>query len=119
MIRRPPRSTLFPYTTLFRSQRRVVAVVLTTTAAAPIQTDGLACPERPLAQQRIVADECTRGLLETEYAVGIRDLRRGATPIVRAWREVLIDRVVVHADALAELPAAGPAALGDHLDDTC
>src|SRR2546430_8838262 len=52
MIRRPPRSTLFPYTTLFRSQRRVVAVVLTTTAAAPIQTDGLACPERPLAQQR-------------------------------------------------------------------
>src|SRR3712207_8356363 len=26
MIRRPPRSTLFPYTTLFRSQRSVVAV---------------------------------------------------------------------------------------------
>src|SRR3712207_9555695 len=25
MIRRPPRSTLFPYTTLFRSQRRRVA----------------------------------------------------------------------------------------------
>src|SRR5256886_13031464 len=28
MIRRPPRSTLFPYTTLFRSQRR--AIVYTT-----------------------------------------------------------------------------------------
>src|SRR5258708_12794896 len=26
MIRRPPRSTLFPYTTLFRSQRRAAAV---------------------------------------------------------------------------------------------
>src|SRR3712207_7256337 len=26
MIRRPPRSTLFPYTTLFRSRRRVEAV---------------------------------------------------------------------------------------------
>src|SRR5690349_22434294 len=26
MIRRPPRSTLFPYTTLFRSARRVLAV---------------------------------------------------------------------------------------------
>src|SRR6266853_6821789 len=26
MIRRPPRSTLFPYTTLFRSQRRRVSV---------------------------------------------------------------------------------------------
>src|SRR3712207_8297287 len=27
MIRRPPRSTLFPYTTLFRSDRRVAPVV--------------------------------------------------------------------------------------------
>src|SRR3712207_8516743 len=26
MIRRPPRSTLFPYTTLFRSQRRALGV---------------------------------------------------------------------------------------------
>src|SRR5688572_32304966 len=26
MIRRPPRSTLFPYTTLFRSQRRFLAL---------------------------------------------------------------------------------------------
>src|SRR3712207_8391039 len=28
MIRRPPRSTLFPYTTLFRSQRRAYAELL-------------------------------------------------------------------------------------------
>src|SRR2546430_10826258 len=28
MIRRPPRSTLFPYTTLFRSQRFLVPLVL-------------------------------------------------------------------------------------------
>src|SRR5256885_11957550 len=28
MIRRPPRSTLFPYTTLFRSPRRVIDCVL-------------------------------------------------------------------------------------------
>src|SRR3712207_2319289 len=27
MIRRPPRSTLFPYTTLFRSRRRLIEVV--------------------------------------------------------------------------------------------
>src|SRR5579863_1621440 len=37
MIRRPPRSTLFPYTTLFRSASRRVALVLT--------------PTRELAQQ--------------------------------------------------------------------
>src|SRR2546430_3020341 len=29
MIRRPPRSTLFPYTTLFRSKRRVLQVTPT------------------------------------------------------------------------------------------
>src|SRR2546429_2520275 len=30
MIRRPPRSTLFPYTTLFRSLRRVLETLLNT-----------------------------------------------------------------------------------------
>src|SRR3712207_8581637 len=34
MIRRPPRSTLFPYTTLFRSTRLTAAVAASTTAAA-------------------------------------------------------------------------------------
>src|SRR5438034_6075624 len=36
MIRRPPRSTLFPYTTLFRSHRVVGRV-----AVASVQLDGL------------------------------------------------------------------------------
>src|SRR5690349_23343328 len=45
MIRRPPRSTLFPYTTLFRSQRHQVGVLLHRGAAvladlqAPIVSD--------------------------------------------------------------------------------
>src|SRR3712207_9089864 len=34
MIRRPPRSTLFPYTTLFRSLRRLGADILIVTNAA-------------------------------------------------------------------------------------
>src|SRR3712207_8707325 len=34
MIRRPPRSTLFPYTTLFRSARRAAPPRATRTAAA-------------------------------------------------------------------------------------
>src|SRR3712207_7389376 len=38
MIRRPPRSTLFPYTTLFRSQREVETL-----------TSILSQPERPFA----------------------------------------------------------------------
>src|SRR2546429_6046725 len=48
MIRRPPRSTLFPYTTLFRSQR--------TTSASPIPVSGrLGSGEIHLERQRVVA----------------------------------------------------------------
>src|SRR5256885_6480524 len=45
MIRRPPRSTLFPYTTLFRSIRSSVIHVHVQVAADPLfiaQTDGSA-----------------------------------------------------------------------------
>src|SRR5436309_4500833 len=35
MIRRPPRSTLFPYTTLFRSEDDVARFVAAVTGAAP------------------------------------------------------------------------------------
>src|SRR3989441_5385415 len=35
MIRRPPRSTLFPYTTLFRSLARTLAAVLSRTVTVP------------------------------------------------------------------------------------
>src|SRR2546429_5919987 len=44
MIRRPPRSTLFPYTTLFRSVT-LIAVVLSATASA--------APVRPLAVRQL------------------------------------------------------------------
>ena len=37
MIRRPPRSTLFPYTTLFRSRRKVIVVP----REAPVSTPHL------------------------------------------------------------------------------
>src|SRR2546422_6443179 len=47
MIRRPPRSTLFPYTTLFRSIGSIVAGYLTIhsrarSLAGPIRLEGLA-----------------------------------------------------------------------------
>src|SRR2546427_4167589 len=40
MIRRPPRSTLFPYTTLFRSQRQQVDCGV---GAGPTRASGQAC----------------------------------------------------------------------------
>src|SRR3712207_7226440 len=52
MIRRPPRSTLFPYTTLFRSSRgRVVGI---STAVAGIRL-GLAVPVNPTTRRIIHA----------------------------------------------------------------
>src|SRR5256886_13053789 len=45
MIRRPPRSTLFPYTTLFRSERTAVDAV----GAGDRRHDGVDQPEAPVA----------------------------------------------------------------------
>src|SRR2546422_6447500 len=39
MIRRPPRSTLFPYTTLFRSVRRELEAVSIAQAPVPLRPD--------------------------------------------------------------------------------
>src|SRR5690242_21318223 len=40
MIRRPPRSTLFPYTTLFRSPRRRASIPRTKTLMLPADAGG-------------------------------------------------------------------------------
>src|SRR3712207_7828874 len=45
MIRRPPRSTLFPYTTLFRSRVQVVADLQATSRHS--------CPPKPVDRERI------------------------------------------------------------------
>src|SRR3712207_7066132 len=67
MIRRPPRSTLFPYTTLFRSESAL---------------DRLSRPRaRPLRRVRR-ADRDARG--ET---VGDDDLLRGARPVVAGGQD--------------------------------
>src|SRR2546426_10687985 len=59
MIRRPPRSTLFPYTTLFRSNGRrsplgLDAVAVTGAAAPGERADSVSVAERaPLSRARI------------------------------------------------------------------
>src|SRR3712207_7132156 len=57
MIRRPPRSTLFPYTTLFRS-RREHAALETEAARLTAQLEGLVPPaQRPLVHALRRAEE--------------------------------------------------------------
>src|SRR6266705_3905414 len=70
MIRRPPRSTLFPYTTLFRSSMRRSDVILT------VRVDGgrLCCPpsthllprQEPFAHQhKVMIKNPLRGIVTT------------------------------------------------------
>src|SRR5256885_8757989 len=61
MIRRPPRSTLFPYTTLFRSGRRVVQGWRAHRHAAEI-TDGSAQGEADCDQRQVRSEEHTSEL---------------------------------------------------------
>src|SRR2546429_6002658 len=59
MIRRPPRSTLFPYTTLFRSQGRI-RVCTATSARSTFKTTASAATWRPGAWHRRSASDWCR-----------------------------------------------------------
>src|SRR3712207_7344840 len=52
MMRRPPRSTLFPYTTLFRSPRRRVPSVDPSTRLPSVQRSSRCLTPKPLRLQR-------------------------------------------------------------------
>src|SRR5256884_8590415 len=72
MIRRPPRSTLFPYTTLFRSISPwgvLVAVVLATLAGMALTASGKA-PKRTVVRAGRVLKEST-GVMRANQAIVI------------------------------------------------
>src|SRR5687768_17961721 len=72
MIRRPPRSTLFPYTTLFRSFPGFEVVALDETQEEPILVDN------PRHSDRRVERACHKTLhvLRLHRALGIREDRK-------------------------------------------
>src|SRR3712207_6856495 len=67
MIRRPPRSTLFPYTTLFRSEQRVV----------PAAARDLVAPSEPADHVR-QSVPCQRVVTRGRLRAGRRDRFRAA-----------------------------------------
>src|SRR3712207_9045330 len=74
MIRRPPRSTLFPYTTLFRSAGRDVAVVHVRELVGDDVADLVG---REVAQQVVVEDDALRPPETGDVGVGRRRAPRG------------------------------------------
>src|SRR3712207_7224742 len=69
MIRRPPRSTLFPYTTLFRSRRPVSERVALCEAAGLMATDHGDAPKRFAALRQARSEEHTSELQSRQYLV--------------------------------------------------
>src|SRR2546429_9514419 len=97
MIRRPPRSTLFPYTTLFRSSRS------STGPPTACSESGLGAPVRapigdqPLARQRRQAladlERCLFRCKKLELAVdGIRLTSPAASTVTSVALQMMRDR---------------------------
>src|SRR2546422_10751939 len=78
MIRRPPRSTLFPYTTLFRS--RQTCLRLYPRDGVGEHTDGVLKPTLRLVDHRLVVDhfQAARGAL-----LGVQDVLLGLVEMVQ------------------------------------
>src|SRR5260370_40498400 len=70
MIRRPPRSTLFPYTTLFRSRNRLLPIA----AELLKRRDG----RRPLPRDLVFAGGVVRDRRAPRRAVAVADVVRKA-----------------------------------------
>src|SRR3712207_6989383 len=79
MIRRPPRSTLFPYTTLFRSQKKIKNKVdryqaIADRALAAVEPwakrQGILCPEAIIPKEdEVRSEEHTSELQSRQYLV--------------------------------------------------
>src|SRR2546430_10720528 len=95
MIRRPPRSTLFPYTTLFRSGRGIVTrqvagqrgprLAPVARAPEPLRRDveraGIGLREDDRERPLPALADVLRGLARIEPGVGIHLARRVETPL--------------------------------------
>src|SRR5437870_11485282 len=67
MIRRPPRSTLFPYTTLFRSLDAAVGVVLF--EAVLVHEDALGAVDEPAGLELLLQDRKSTRLNSSHVAI--------------------------------------------------
>src|SRR5256885_12632434 len=100
MIRRPPRSTLFPYTTLFRSQFRIVVVVV---RRGPLS--GGAIRGRGRGRRRVQRRAAVEHGVPGREA-SARGAERSSRCAVRAARALLLVLLVAAASARGETDAS-------------
>src|SRR5258705_1138157 len=76
MIRRPPRSTLFPYTTLFRSTRTLTACAPScpSTRSLPRSGAGRTCSSASRRAPVLVSTSCSRSEEHTSELQSLRHL---------------------------------------------
>src|SRR2546426_8408796 len=80
MIRRPPRSTLFPYTTLFRSAAPMPTVIVEEAVAGLGLKLAVAPPGNPLTPKVTAAVKPPEGVMLTAYI-----LEQPTTELRSAW----------------------------------
>src|SRR5256885_14743286 len=104
MIRRPPRSTLFPYTTLFRSVashvkdyavRLVLATHPKSETAVPITDQYLRFGSSPRGGQAMILGAKVRALTQGRFNVSFDDIEAVVMPTLR-------HRVILNFEAEAE-----------------
>src|SRR5256885_4239799 len=99
MIRRPPRSTLFPYTTLFRSLR-YVAEPMATAGQDTVWSMGDDTPIPPLSR-----------IPQSLYAYFRQRFAQVTNPAIDPLRETLVMSLRMHLGRRGSLLADSPAAL--------
>src|SRR2546421_2471334 len=94
MIRRPPRSTLFPYTTLFRSQKSKVKTGAALCGPSPLLPFAVCLLPSPLGRPSVAGQEADDQLVESVEVNGLLDVCVAA----RGEREVEMPGRVVRGD---------------------
>src|SRR2546430_13676590 len=102
MIRRPPRSTLFPYTTLFRSERRFALPVhlvderFSSLEASAELTARRASGQRRRRVQRADIDSAAAAVILARWFAGERGWVRRPLPSGRLGEEAMSGGVVTY-----------------------
>src|SRR3712207_8784352 len=92
MIRRPPRSTLFPYTTLFRSCR-----ALPSTDAVRCRSPPVGCPRtRPTLTSNNRSEEHTSELQSRQYLVCRLLLEKKKKKPIKTILSYALSRYILH-----------------------